>query len=160
MGTRKDYVSATLNGFSKKGSKASTSKSAANEKNSTVHAKHGLLQETIGVSTVFWGKRANLDARRSRSAVGPDNGAAFTKIKPFFTCFHRCPQAILQQSLHCKGTSTGQNLCVQQSFLFPQKGCWLPSGTLFWRMPDMGSYQCLRLKQRSRSSVFATFARL
>src|SRR5689334_14613667 len=35
---RKDYVPATLERLSKKGNKASTFKSAANEKNSTVHA--------------------------------------------------------------------------------------------------------------------------
>src|SRR5690349_23767550 len=78
-------------------------------------------------------------------------GAVFTKIKPFFTCFRLGLRAILPPTELRKSRRRNNNLCVQQSFLFPQRGCWLPSAMRFWRMPDTGSYQCLQLKQHSRS---------
>jgi hypothetical protein len=59
------------------------------------HAEQGPEQETTGLSLAFSeGKRSNQadgDALCRTRTSDPN----FTKIKPFFTCFRLCPQAIL-----------------------------------------------------------------
>src|SRR5689334_17575514 len=90
--------------------------------------------------------------------TGRASGANYTKIKPFFTCFRFARGQYFSNQV--KNRRRDKNLCVQQSFLSPRKGCWPPSATPFWRTPDTGSYQCPRLKQHSKSCGPATFARL
>src|SRR5258707_952517 len=110
-------------------------------------------QSKGGISTCF----GDMDGARQAT----DKSPSLVKIKVFFTCFHSFQGQYFQITKPEKqGLVDEINICAQQSFLFPQKGCWLPSEMLFWRMPDTGSYQCLRLKLRLQSFMPATSAPL